>query len=89
MKVNSVKTIQECKIVIFDDKKLFDNLENSKDEIEDKLGFELFWDRKSGKESHITIQRGFDIKNHDEWDSAISGHLVMAFKFYDAFSDRI
>ena len=80
--------IQECKIVIFDDKELFDNLKNLKDEIEDKLGFKLNWDRKSGKESHITIQRNFDIRNYDEWSSAIAWHLIMAFKFYDAFSDR-
>lgn len=89
MKVNSVKMIQECKIVIFDDKELFDNLNNSKDEIEDKLGFELNWDKKFGKESHITIQRDFDIRNHDEWDNAIAWHLIMAFKFYDIFSDRL
>ncbi len=47
MKINSVKTIQECKIVISDNKELFDKLENSKAKIEGKLGFELDWDRKS------------------------------------------
>ena len=89
MKVNSVKMIQECKVVISDNKQLFDNLYASKEEIENKLGFELDWDRKSGKESHITIKRDFNIRNYNEWDDAIAWHLIMAFKFYDAFSDRI
>ena len=89
MKINSEKMLQECKIVIPDNKELFDDLESSKDEIEDKLGFELDWDRKSGKESHITIQRDFDIRKHGEWNDAIAWHLIMAFKFYDAFSPKV
>ncbi|MEE3490890.1 MAG: DUF4268 domain-containing protein, partial [Methanobrevibacter sp.] len=89
MKVNSVKKLQECKIVISDNKELFDNLEKSKNIIEGLIGFEILWERKQGKESHITINRGFDIRNDDEWDDAISWHLNMASLFYDIFSKRI
>lgn len=89
MKVNSVKKIEECKIVISHNKGLFDILEKIRDEIEDELGFDLDWERKDGVESHITCQRNFNIRNEDEWDDAITWHLTTASKFYDTFSIRI
>ena len=36
-------------IYISNNKKLFDTLHDQKDEIEEKLGFELIWDRLDGK----------------------------------------
>lgn len=62
MKVNSVKKIEECKIVISDNKQLFDKLENLRYEIEEELGFNLDWDRKTGVESHITYQRDLTLE---------------------------
>lgn len=89
LKVNSTHDIQECRVVIVNNTELFDILEKSKSEIEDRLGFELEWDRMSGNKSTITLRREFDIRNEYDWDEAIVWHVAMAFKFHDVFSPKM
>lgn len=88
MKVNSRKNIQECKIVMTN-KELFDYLKGYQEHIEYDLGFPLYWDKKTGVESHITISNDFNIRNEDEWDGAIKWHLDNASKLHMIFSAMI
>lgn len=89
LKVNSVKKIMKCKIVISHNKELFDYLYDLKEDIESELGFDLIWNRKEGVEAHIDIVASFDIRNVKEWDRAINWHLSMAVLFYDVFHKRM
>lgn len=85
MKINSVKNIQECKIVMTD-KELFNYLKEYEENIDDDFGFPLKWDEKTGVESHITMSHDFDIRNKDEWNMAIEWHLDNASKLHLIFS---
>jgi len=56
-----------CGFYIFDDKKLYDDLESLKNEIEKEMGYPLIWDRKQDnvKASCIFIEKTIDFKNED------------------------
>ena len=56
-----------CSFHIFDDKKIFDDLEVYKKDIENELGYSLTWNRKADntKSSSIIIEKSYDFKNED------------------------
>lgn len=56
-----------CSFHIFDNKKIFDDLESYKNDIEKDLGYSLIWNRKAEntKSSSIIIEKSYDFKNED------------------------
>ena len=88
--VINTKSEVKCQIWIRDSKPLFDFLYNSKDKIEEELGYELEWARLDDyKSSFIAIINNSDIRDESNWDNLIKWQLNNASKFYDVFSDRI
>ena len=88
--VINTKSEVKCQIWIRDSKPLFDFLYNSKDKIEEELGYELEWARLDDyKSSFIAIINNSDIRDESNWDNLIKWQLNNASKFYDVFSDRV
>lgn len=57
-------------LYIRDDKSIFQQLFQHKDEIEKELGFALDWrERPDKKASRILIEKPVNLDNHDEWNS--------------------
>lgn len=76
---------------INDNKELFDNLFQSKDEIESKLGFSLIWDRLDGKKaSRIKYYiKGLNFDNHDNYPELMNTTINIAVKMRDIFKNYI
>ncbi len=71
-------------------KKLYNNLLKSKDEIEKEIGLKLNWKSlEKNKSSTISIVKKFNIKDENTWNEAIKWQLDMAKKLYNAFHDKI
>ncbi|MEE1129478.1 MAG: DUF4268 domain-containing protein [Methanobrevibacter sp.] len=88
--VINTKSEVKCQIWIKDSKPLFDFLYDSKDKIEEELGYELEWARLDDyKSSFIAIINNSDIRDESNWDNLIKWQLNNASKFYDVFADRI
>ena len=88
--VINTKSEVKCQIWIRDSKPLFDFLYDSKDKIEEELGYELEWARLDDyKSSYIAIINNSDIRDESNWDNLIKWQLNNASKFYDVFSDRV
>ena len=88
--VINTKSEVKCQIWIRDSKQLFDFLYDSKDKIEEELGYELEWARLDDyKSSFIAIINNSDIRDESNWDNLIKWQLNNASKFYDVFADRI
>ena len=88
--VINTKSEVKCQIWIRDSKPMFDFLYNSKDKIEEELGYELEWARLDDyKSSFIAIINNSDIRDESNWDNLIKWQLNNASKFYDVFSDRV
>lgn len=88
--VINTKSEVKCQIWIRDSKPLFDFLYDSKDKIEEELGYELEWARLDDyKSSFIAIINNSDIRDESNWDNLIKWQLNNASKFYDVFSDRV
>ena len=88
--VINTKSEVKCQIWIRDSKQLFDFLYDSKDKIEEELGYELEWARLDDyKSSFIAIINNSDIRDESNWDNLIKWQLNNASKFYDVFSDRV
>ena len=69
---------------------MFNFLYDSKDKIEEELGYELEWARLDDyKSSFIAIINNSDIRDESNWDNLIKWQLNNASKFYDVFSDRV
>ena len=70
---------------------LFDTLHNQKDEIEEKLGFELIWDRIDGKKaSRIKYYiQGLDFDDHSNYDALMNQSIDAAVKMRDVFKKYI
>ena len=86
----NTKSEVKCQIWIRDSKPLFDYLFDSKDKIEEELGYELEWGRLDDyKSSFIAIINKSDIRDESNWDKLIKWQLNNASKFYDVFADRI
>lgn len=86
----NTKSEVKCQIWIRDSKPLFDYLFDSKDKIEEELGYELEWGRLDDyKSSFIAIINNSDIRDESNWDKLIKWQLNNASKFYDVFADRI
>lgn len=86
MSINSIKKIQECKLIISHKKGLYNYLEKNKEQIENNINFTLNWNFKNDGNAYIGIFNNFDIFDEDSWDDAIIWHLDMASKFYSEFS---
>ena len=86
----NTKSEVKCQIWIRDSKPLFDFLYDSKDKIEEELGYELEWGRLDDyKSSFIAIINNSDIRDESNWDKLIRWQLNNASKFYDVFADKI
>lgn len=78
-------------VYINDNKELFDSLYSNKDEIEDKLGLELIWDRLNGKKAarikHAIPGLNFD--DHSNYESLMNQSIDIAIKMRDVFKKYI
>lgn len=78
-------------VYINDNKELFDSLYSNKDEIEDKLGLELIWDRLNGKKAarikHAIPGLNFD--DHSNYESLMNQSIDTAIKMRDVFKKYI
>ena len=80
----NTKSEVKCQLWIRDSKPLFDYLFDSKDKIEEELGYELEWGRLDDyKSSFIAIINNSDIRDESNWDKLIKWQLNNASKFYD------
>lgn len=76
-------------LVRIHNKKLYNNLLESKDEIEKEIGLKLNWNTsEKNKSSTISLTKKFNI-NEDDWNESIKWQLDMAKKLYNAFHDKI
>lgn len=71
--------------------KIFNNLLNKKDIIEQNFGGKLVWDILGGKKSCkiSTWVEGVDIRNRDDWDKMINYHCDAMLKFEKALKSEI
>ena len=78
-------------VYISNNKKLFDTLHDQKNEIEEKLGFELIWDRLDGKKaSRIKYYiPGLDFDDHSNYDALMNQGVDTAVKMRDVFKKYI
>lgn len=68
----------------------FESLYDSKDEIEDELGYELEWvNRENTKSANIIIAKKTEVKDESTWEENIKWHLTRATEFYEVFADRV
>lgn len=78
-------------VYINDNKELFDSLYSNKDEIEEKLGLELIWDRLNGKKAarikHAIPGLNFD--DHSNYDSLMNQSIDTAIKMRDVIKKYI
>lgn len=68
-------------------KKLFDEIVKSKDDIEREIGVLLTWDRgESKKQSKVYYSKtGLDITDKDQWDDLAEFHRIWCDRFYRVF----
>ncbi len=81
----------EVLIYIDDNKKMFDDLYNKKDKIENDLGFKLEWFRMdNSKASRIKYYvKGLNFDNHSNYDHLINKTIDIAIKMRDVFKKYI
>ena len=74
-------------LYIHNNKELFDELHTHKDEIEEKLGFRLDWDRLDNKQaSRIKYYiEGLNFDNHSNYEQLIGKSIDTAIKMRDVF----
>ena len=74
-------------IYIRDNKELFDQLLDRKDEIEKHLGFELAWERLDNKKASRIIYsiHGLDFDDHSNYDELMNKTIDIAVKLRDTF----
>ncbi|WP_439328347.1 DUF4268 domain-containing protein [Lonepinella sp. BR2357] len=71
-------------------KKVYDFLYNYKNEIDDKFGDKLNWDRLDNKNAcRISFSRKFDKDDRDKWNEAIHWHYDMVKKLENTFKDYL
>lgn len=72
---------------ISDNKNLYDNFYNNKDEIEAKCGFSLTWDRLENKKASLacTYINGLDFDNQDNYPVLINKAIDLSIKLRDTF----
>lgn len=78
-------------LYINDDKELFDKLENSKDEIEAKMGLSLDWQRLDNKKASRILYRipGLNFDDHSNYDSLMNGMIDKAALFANVFKKYV
>ena len=63
---------------------------DSKNKIEEELGFNLNWGRLDNKKaSYISIINNVNIRDESTWNKSIKWQLDNASKLYNVFSNRI
>ena len=88
--VNVQQSQAKCRILIHDNKELFDHLYESKGEIENELGYGLEWNRMDKrKASNITVIKECDFLDEGNWNELRDWQLGRASEFYEVFADRI
>ena len=72
---------------ISDNKNLYDNFYNNKDEIEAKCGFSLTWDRLENKKASLacTYINGLDFDNQDNYPVLINEAIDLSIRLRDTF----
>jgi hypothetical protein len=78
-------------LYINDDKELFDELENSKDEIEAKMGLSLEWQRLDDKKASRILYRmpGLNFDDHSNYDSLMNDMIDKAVLFANVFKKYV
>lgn len=78
-------------VYINDKKELFDSLYKNKAAIEEKLGFEMVWDRLDNKKaSRIKYQiPGLDFDDHSNYEELMNRVIDIAVKVRDVFSSYV
>ena len=88
--INTQKSEIKSQLWIKDSKPLFDYLYDSKNKIEEELGFNLNWGRLDNKKaSYISIINNVNIRDESTWNKSIKWQLDNASKLYNVFSNRI
>ena len=74
-------------LYINDDKELFDSLYEKKEEIEEKLGFSLDWDRLDGKKASRIKHyiNGLNFDDHSNYDTLMNEVVDKAVLMRDTF----
>ena len=77
-------------LYISDDKAIFQQLFQHKDEIEAEIGFALDWrELPDKKASRILIEKPVNLDDHDEWHSQFDWIIDTCIKFKKAFKKFI
>lgn len=78
-------------VYINDNKKLFDKLFLESEEIENKLGFSMDWQRLDNKKASRIIYYidGLDFDNHDNYDKLINEVIDRVITIKETFRDHI
>ncbi len=78
-------------VYINDKKELFDQLYSNKQVIEEKLGFEMVWDRLDNKKASRIKYRipGLDFDDHSNYDELMNQIIDVAVKVRDVFSPYV
>ena len=89
--INTTKKQFGCEFCIDDNKKLFDDLEAKKDEIESDLALKgkLDWDRlgDSVKKSRVRLMIDGDLHDRDSWDKLNKWCIDTSAKFAEVFKE--
>ncbi len=78
-----------CELYIPDNKELYDKLYSKKDEIEEKIGFILDWQRLDGKKAARIVHRikGLNFDDHSNYDSLMNEMIDKAILFAKVFKN--
>lgn len=88
--VNKTNSIG-IEVYINDNKELFDKLYSESESIQNKLGFNMDWQRLDDKKASRIIYYidGLDFNNHENYDELINKVIDKVIAIRDAFKDRL
>ena len=88
--VNKINSIG-IEIYIDDNKELFDRLYSASEEIQNKLGFSMDWQRLDNKKDFRIIYyiRGLDFDNHENYNKLINEVIDRVIDIRNAFRNRL
>lgn len=86
--VNTRDQALGCELYIKDDKGWFDNLYEEKEDIEEKIGSSLDWQRLDDKiASRIKLAKSFNFEDHDQWTDYFKWLKEQAQQFKQVFGN--